>query len=143
MRVGWSWLLAICFSLNAACDGSNECTKGESVGCACPDGSEGAQVCLEDGTFDECVCSDGSSTTTTGSAGTGATTSGTGGATSSSTATGAMMLPCWRCCCQDGNQLSCEVPPGVNPSPTCPMECDGTCPDQTPEQCLSFDCNMP
>lgn len=41
--------------LTAGCD-SGGCTEGMSIGCVCPTGAMGAQVCEADGTYAECVC---------------------------------------------------------------------------------------
>lgn len=49
-------LIAIIMSALAACSGSNQCTPGASIACACPDGRAGAQSCNTDGTFAPCVC---------------------------------------------------------------------------------------
>lgn len=35
------------------------CIPGQSEECSCPDGSSGAQVCNDDGTFDPCLCESG------------------------------------------------------------------------------------
>lgn len=48
--------------VHGACDpvghlpGGNACVPGQSASCACADGQQGAQLCLEDGTYDDCVC---------------------------------------------------------------------------------------
>jgi hypothetical protein len=52
--------------------------EGESVSCACTDGTTGAQTCLKDGTLSDCLC--------TGGAGEAGAPSGSGG--SGGTATG-------------------------------------------------------
>ena len=38
------------------------CVRGRSIGCACSNGQSGAQVCLADGTYGQCVCSGDSPT---------------------------------------------------------------------------------
>lgn len=49
--------LSVCGAV--ACDDGPRCTAGESSACACPNGDDGAQVCADDGTFEECRCEGG------------------------------------------------------------------------------------
>src|SRR5437016_3643883 len=42
--------------LLAGCSAGSTCTPGASVACACGDGTQGAQICRPDGTFDSCQC---------------------------------------------------------------------------------------
>jgi len=46
-------------SLLVGCPGSDRCTEGMSVSCACTDGRTGAQVCSAAGTYGACVCAAG------------------------------------------------------------------------------------
>ncbi len=67
--------VALLFAL-AACGGSGGggrggpslCTPGASVGCTCPGGAQGAQVCQSDGTFGACDCGTASGSSTSGGA---------------------------------------------------------------------------
>src|SRR5438552_9246917 len=55
-------LVSGCGSKQAAC------VEGQSASCACPDGTQGAQVCTASGAFGTCTCSRGSAGAAAGSA---------------------------------------------------------------------------
>jgi hypothetical protein len=49
-------VFALISMLLGCAGGGSTCTPGASVACACIDGTQGAQTCRADGTYDTCVC---------------------------------------------------------------------------------------
>lgn len=49
-------IIVVCLGSIMGCGGGGPCTKGQSEACACENGRQGAQLCLEDLTFTQCVC---------------------------------------------------------------------------------------
>lgn len=99
---GRRWLVAFMASLGSAalaasCGNTSEvsrCATGASVPCACMNGDEGTQSCLEDGTFEPCSCGAAQPSGLGGVSGAGSFDgAGTGGAAPDAGAAGQAQRP--------------------------------------------------
>lgn len=146
------------------CVSSSSCVRGSSIGCVCPNGAMGAQVCNSTGSgYDPCACSSvdaGVSTIDTGPGracepGRSVTCACPGGASGAQTCTadGSGYSPC-ACSsvdagspidtgpgrvCEPGRSVTCACPGGASGAQTCTADGSG----YSPCACAPVDAGSP